>query len=716
MADKQRVIILGGGVAGLTAAFQLSEHPGYDLTVYQMGWRLGGKGASGRNQGIGHRIEEHGLHVWFGFYENAFRTMRRVYSLLGRSGKAPLHDVDSAFTPINDLMMVEEWNGQRIPWHVALPTDNRKPGVGPEITLWDMLTLVVKWCIDEVEGKLTNDLVPGDAPPHSAHPATLIEALEHAGIALLSTILGSHTAHLRQAHALMTAMPDDPAHHHPSQHDAIAWLLKEAANDLWDRAKNQIDTDDQVRRTWIFANLACTTVAGLLDDEVLYKGFDPQDVYELTEWWYNHALVEDQRANDVTFKSAPVEAVYDLAFAYLNGDTSQPSLAAGSGLRGVLRMIFGYKGSTVYMMNAGMGDTIFAPLYEVLRQRGVKIEFFSRVATLGLNDDKNALDTVTISRQVNLNVDEYAPLVLVKDLPCWPSEPLYDQIVEGAELKARGINLERSPGYTDWVDTGGEFTLKQGADFDVAILAIPIGALPPITQELIHASDAWKQMTEKIDAVPTQAFQLWMNRDSKGLGIDPPRPLTGAYVEPFSSLTDFSHLLERENWPEAANARYIMYSCNALTRIDGEKQNDAWTRVRANTLDLLTNNARPLFPNAVIGDSEELDWSVLVAPDTVKGADRLDYQYIRANIDPWECYDLSVPNTMQYRIRTDGTGFQHLLITGTWIDSGFNLGCVETGVISGMQAARALTGEPAYIIGEHDFGVQAMKQEAKPLA
>src|SRR6185503_267067 len=77
---RTRVVIIGGGCAGLTAAFELSrpEHGDrFQITVYQMGFRLGGKGASGR--GVGGRIEEHGLHLWMGFYENAFRLMRECY-------------------------------------------------------------------------------------------------------------------------------------------------------------------------------------------------------------------------------------------------------------------------------------------------------------------------------------------------------------------------------------------------------------------------------------------------------------------------------------------------------------------------------------------------------------------------------------------------------------------------------------------------------------
>src|SRR5262245_13910979 len=78
-----RVAVLGGGCAGMTTAFELSrpEHRGrYAVTVYQLGWRLGGKGASGR--GVADRIEEHGLHLWMGFYENAFMLMRQCYEEL----------------------------------------------------------------------------------------------------------------------------------------------------------------------------------------------------------------------------------------------------------------------------------------------------------------------------------------------------------------------------------------------------------------------------------------------------------------------------------------------------------------------------------------------------------------------------------------------------------------------------------------------------------
>ena len=58
--SPQKIAILGGGVGSMTAAYYLSDLPGwqknYDITVYQQGWRLGGKGASGRNARMGQRI------------------------------------------------------------------------------------------------------------------------------------------------------------------------------------------------------------------------------------------------------------------------------------------------------------------------------------------------------------------------------------------------------------------------------------------------------------------------------------------------------------------------------------------------------------------------------------------------------------------------------------------------------------------------------------
>src|SRR5262245_61670780 len=126
-----RIAVIGGGCAALTAAFELTrpEHMGrYAVTVYQMGWRLGGKGASGR--GVADRIEEHGLHLWMGFYENAFRIMRECYAELGRDPRrCPIADWTDAFVP-DHYSGIADWSpsGRWLTWKVSLPPFPGLPG------------------------------------------------------------------------------------------------------------------------------------------------------------------------------------------------------------------------------------------------------------------------------------------------------------------------------------------------------------------------------------------------------------------------------------------------------------------------------------------------------------------------------------------------------------------------------------------------------------
>ena len=135
----QKIAILGGGVGSLATAWYLTRtselRARYDVTVYQMGWRLGGKGASGRNldPDKGFRIEEHGLHIWLGFYDNAFATIQDVYAELVAEGLAPDSPIRSwqdafaaqSFTPVG-LGDGETW----LP--VTWPTNDRTPGAeGP---------------------------------------------------------------------------------------------------------------------------------------------------------------------------------------------------------------------------------------------------------------------------------------------------------------------------------------------------------------------------------------------------------------------------------------------------------------------------------------------------------------------------------------------------------------------------------------------------------
>ena len=125
-----KVAIIGGGMAALSAAWRLSEPGGRDrfesITVYQRGWRLGGKAASSR--GASGRIEEHGLHIWLGSYENAFALLRECYAELDRATTdpvAPIQTWEDAIAPADNPGLADNWNGRWLTWHGTHPRDDR---------------------------------------------------------------------------------------------------------------------------------------------------------------------------------------------------------------------------------------------------------------------------------------------------------------------------------------------------------------------------------------------------------------------------------------------------------------------------------------------------------------------------------------------------------------------------------------------------------------
>src|SRR5947209_6652455 len=131
---KKKIAVLGGGVGGVMAAFALSDKPGwqqeYEITLYQMGWRLGGKCASGRDAQNSERILEHGLHIWLGFYQSAFRMIQRCYEELDRPAGTPLATWKDAFKEHHLLTLMENKNGEWIPWFLDLPMNVDVPGAG----------------------------------------------------------------------------------------------------------------------------------------------------------------------------------------------------------------------------------------------------------------------------------------------------------------------------------------------------------------------------------------------------------------------------------------------------------------------------------------------------------------------------------------------------------------------------------------------------------
>jgi uncharacterized protein with NAD-binding domain and iron-sulfur cluster len=669
-----RVAVLGGGPAAMTAAFELTATPElrqrYDVTVHQLGWRLGGKGASGRNAAYGQRIEEHGLHIWFGFYNNAFAVIQRCYEELGRPAGTPLATWTDAFKPRDDCVQFERFDGEWVPHHFNLPGNPLVPGDHVEFHFWEVAVRAVGFLEREWER------VTGHDHPHAQG---LLE----------------RTRRLAEHHA----GPAGEDHKRASLDMRIAAaLLGELRDWVWKHVVAKRVAEKGLRMFFMWLDLGAALFQGIVHDDLRQRGFGAVNDEEFRAWLRRHG------ASELTLESSPlVRAIYD-AFCYEEGDISRPNVAAGKAAQDFIRSCFLYKGALLWKMQAGMGDTIFGPFYEVLRRRGVRFEFFNCVTGLRVAPNGSAIDAIDIVRQARVrNAAEYLPLVDVEGLPCWPSEPLWDQLDDGEEMRERGVNFECDP-----ADAAGDpVTLRRGEDFDAVVLGIPVGALGSICGELASANPRFAAMLEHSHSVMTQAFQLWVRKDGTQLGWPySPGTLASCYVEPMDTYCDMSHLIPREDWP-GDEVKHVAYFCGVLPHRGIANDAQAQATVRDNALSFLRADMARLWPAATSGD--ELDWSILAGAGEEKGAAAFDSQYWRANFTGSERYALTLAGSVAHRLWPDDSGFDNLVLAGDWTRNGIDGGSVEAAVTSGLLAAQAISGYPKVVKGtagwlESDLG------------
>jgi uncharacterized protein with NAD-binding domain and iron-sulfur cluster len=715
-----KVAILGGGISALTAAFELTEHDpenSYDITVYTLGWRLGGKAAVGRDASRYDRAYEHGLHIWAGFYDNAFDVVKRLYARLG----ADRDFWKSCFTPLNHFTVMESLEDTWKPWLIEFPPNNLEPGLGPAspFTPW---ALLIQFLVT-----LENAFYRSELPVYLGPDSRARAAGRLAAIAPLGRPPDEGETVLTVTRQAAERLPPDPSEVSDEDRSALSRLIAESHDQVVEALATAPKTDSQ-RRLAILFDLAFAMARGLLSDNVFFGGFEAIDGVEWSDWMCANGA---KRAN---LESAVVRGCYDYAFA-----ARDPGIGAGTATLLALRFILTYKGSVLHALTAPMGDSIIAPLYQYLRyERNVKFEFFCRVKKLELSPEAPIVDRVIIAQQVLLkNGSYYDPLIQREDGAwSWPSAPDPNQIVNGDALK--GIDLESA--WTPWQDAIPERVLSRrtsegDADrkdvFDIVILALGFVGLRSICFDFRERFPGWRDFLDKIATTQTAALQLWLKPSTDDLGWPDPetalagfeRPADEWPAAPLTSWEDNTRLLHLERERNSARPRSLAYFCGVFPDADyipapgtdpGFPDKEL-KRAKTAFVRWMNNRLGALWPNAVTGMPPQFRWNLLEAPRHLPGQRRLDNQYLRVNIDPSERYVLSVPGSVGYRLWPDRTGLRNLYLAGDWVRSGVNAGCIEAAVIAGRMTARAITEADMTITGDGNSGQYSLPIGALPL-
>lgn len=697
----------------MAAAWELAKQPGFEITVIEGDVRLGGKGASVRDaQG---RIVEHGLHVWLGFYENAFRMMRECYGVVQQQGWGPgpktvrplAHgSFDDAFFAEPHVAVAgplanawEVWSGQ-LPPMPGMPGTPLDAGSNPfslQHYLSHALGLVRALVHSLVGGPAAGS---GGAPrPDARAPADEAMDLDfdvdfarspRAAIEGLSARLrgGAYvgTAVLLQAIAIFEDWLRG-VNFAPQVADSAQALVEAITVQVRRTLDQALKTDPQARWKTTVIDLVMTILVGLYRDRVFWHadGLDSLNGFDYRTWLRKHGCSYDAQ------QSPFLRGIYDLVFAYRDGDRERPALAAGVALRGALRMFLGYRGALFWRMRSGMGDAVFAPLYQALAhaprddqgplRSPVGFRFGSRLERVSFDPPEQGRHRV---RELRLAVGAApAPGNELDHFGCWPEKPRLP--------RARKTTV----------------VLQADADFDAVIFACGPTALAAACRDANNGTvgpPRWHEACAAADLVGTVSAQVWLDRSLPEMGwLRGPVVLSGVGA-PLDTWADMTHLLASEQaWREArprrgqgaaagTSARSLAYLCGALDAGDPPTRDDLERLLRGRAPQSEAGPwPRALWPRA-FADDETAAARCVAADGQAAGAGALADQVWRVNDLGSDRYAQSLPGRVERRLSPLAHDVSNATVAGDWTACGLDAGCVEAAVMSGLLAVHALTG------------------------
>lgn len=701
---RKRIAIVGAGPAGLSAAYHLTDpatnpdwRERYEVDVYQLGWRVGGKGATGRNPDACERIQEHGIHLFGSNYFNSFRMLKACYDELQWDDHDRFRTFEEAFRPSTFTWGMDYLGGM---WHGSaghFPETDSTPWEGsadpdPALIVQAVLSMLNER-LDEVVSRQ-----PG---PGGAGLRRLINGVKRWLGSRFHRFVYRIGLHLWQE----ATEPLPPGH---ERHVLVLELLQ-FGKELFEWWAALEPLDPERHSKFVGLDLAVTALRGIVADDVLTRGIDAIDGTNYRDWLATHG------ASETTLRASALQSIPNTALSYEHGDTTKiPSMSAATFVTFALRALVG-KGPGGWFFAQGTGETIMKPLYRLLVQRGVRFHFFHKLAEVVPHSELMTIDALDFDVQATVEggSDAYRPLRRLDRSGelVWPDRPIFDQLLEGDAIRDGGFDLESW--WTAWAPVSRR-RLVRGVDFDHVVLATPVATLPHVAPALLDhpvAGERWRRMTERIKTAATQSVQLWVDTATSDLGWAAPPGPTDRYVgatfgQDLTCFCDFSDLVAEECWPEDNTPQGLIYLIGALPDPDEVPSFDDHSypdrrleQVKWTTAQYL-RTIGPLLPGSARSpiDPRSFDFDLLVPFDgrRGRGVNQIASQYFKVNIDPNERYTLSVAGTVTDRPEAWESGFTNLALAGDWIYNGYNVGSFEAAVMGGKLACLALTGRPHY--------------------
>ena len=501
-------------MAGLAAAWSLSgarSRDEFEVTVYQRGWRLGGKAASSR--GVNGRIEEHGLHVWLGYYDNAFRLMREVYDELDRATgpipACPIATWRDAFAPAERVGVGDgsgdDWShwvatfarttrsrGVRRPRASAVRRGVRARGLRPAAGL--LRVDPARQAAPEPAGVVLSGL-PDPPPADGARTAGRL------GAVLRQAEIAAMVGAVEAIRLLETALP---------RGGPLAATLLAYLEGMRDEIAARLRRQTTARRAAELADLVITCLRGRHPRRTarsIRRASPPSTTSTSGSGWRG-------TARDPTRWSRRSCAGCTTSSSPTRTATAAPAL------RRRARPVPGRRdcsSSTGARSSGGCrpaaGTSSSRPLYQALRARGVRFAFFHRV------------DRCT-SRPT-------APPIEAScwgDRPSWPTgAPSTTRSCASRACRAfrrrRAASSSRAmPPPTSslaWADrsAGEQLVLLRAARTSTTSSSRRRSGWSRMSAaSCSSASPRWREMVDRVATVPTQSLQLWLREDEAGLG------------------------------------------------------------------------------------------------------------------------------------------------------------------------------------------------------